>query len=120
MLKRLPLLLIVLLIVILLQLVLMSVGYAATPVSPVETPAVATQHTVYPNPVSSTFNLHVAADAFDRFTVVNILGQVIIDSQIPLHAQDLHFDLSGEPEGTYFYALYRQGEVKVTRKLMKQ
>lgn len=120
MLKRLPLLLIVLLIVILLQLVLMTVGRAATPVSPIETPAETAQHTVYPNPVTSTFNLNVAADAFDRFTVVNILGQVIIDSQIPLHTQDLHFDLSGEPEGTYFYALYRQGKVQITRKLMKQ
>lgn len=120
MIKRLPLFLIVVLIVVLLQLILLKIGFGATPGFPQGNLEVTVTHTIYPNPTNGTFTLHTEPDVYDRFTLVNILGQTIIDSPIPLNAQDLHFDLSDEPGGTYFYALYRQGEVKVTKKLMKQ
>lgn len=121
MLKRLPLVAIVLLIVLLLQLVLLQIGLAASPAPFTPASDISEAHyTVYPNPTFGTLNVVVEPNHYDRFTVVNILGQIIVDSQIPPTVQRLHFDLSEEPQGTYFFAFYRQGEIAVTKKLMRQ
>jgi len=119
MLKRLPLVIFVLLIVLLLEFVLLHAGFAASPV-PGSDIQVGTAQMVYPNPTSGQFTLHLQEDVYDHITLVNILGQTIIDSEIPVHTEDMQFDLSAQPEGTYFYALYQQGVVRVTKKLMKQ
>lgn len=76
--------------------------------------------TIYPNPTNGQFMLEIK-DGITlnnaKVTIFNIIGQVKV--QQTFSGQKILFDLSKQPQGTYFVELKTESGVKITRKILK-
>ena len=80
----------------------------------------ATAVRIFPNPTQGMFrveyNLGGKSDAV--FTVYNILGQQVMQRNLPDGQGSLLIDMSGLPTGTYFYFVPRAGRTPVSGKIV--
>ncbi len=70
---------------------------------------------IYPNPNNGLFKIEVKNSIISRIIIVNLLGEIIYEST----DQNLEFDLSSQPKGTYFVEVFLQDRI-VHQKLIIQ
>ncbi len=76
----------------------------------------------YPNPFnpSTTIPFFVAQTSQVKIAIYDMLGReirILVDDTLPSGRQEVRFDASGLPSGTYFYKLDSQG-ISLTRKML--
>jgi hypothetical protein len=69
---------------------------------------------VFPNPASSTLNVH--AENYDNVQILNSLGQVVYSDKVS--GNDFRINISSFSKGIYFLRL--SGKTTATRKFIKE
>ena len=80
--------------------------------------------TARPNPATNmvTISLEQASDAKYRISLQNTIGKEVLTIKVPesAHNKDYKIDLSTFAPGIYFYSLFSDGQLVMTKRLVKQ
>jgi pimeloyl-ACP methyl ester carboxylesterase len=74
---------------------------------------------IYPNPTSSKVSFDNTIDKFETATVINYLGQVIVETRFSTFEANQEVDLSSFSAGVYVVK-FANGDKSITKKVIKQ